>query len=531
MAEKREQKYEKYVKRSCKMVDVDGPSIFYSKFDAVVSIFTQTISQVSELQTTVTEMGTGFFVDKELIVTAAHNVLYNNIDNSRVPPPRSGDTLAPRVGEIWVTVSNVNAKGNTYVYPADIVGLSPSLDIAVLKIRQCLDECLPKICEHQVFSWGCSRKYIVGEPAYVIADRNVTGAISMSEGIITDDSAADASLNFTDPDVYWGFEGVISDVVTVKGNSGGPLVDRYGAVDGVISGTYNYDDSCCGTIAVSQHVAEYVARTIIKGPRCNDRLELVYDDLGNYYKFIYGWLGILGFFAFNPQVFDYVPDSKYCRYRGFIITELDPEGPLATVFPNVYVDFDSLPPYPQPTPDNEIYLITAMKGECDKRKTRMGVIDGTYPFTDVTMRLNPGCKVWISYYLGSENFACCHTTCVVLAAFPDNSDLPPPETFTVSNISVRKLANLTSDNRLIANDQRFLGGLINSNQSNTLSTILSNSNLNKLMELLRLAPAILSLFSDGADSLADIIEKISNKEGDSSEDKKEDPLEEKVEAV
>jgi hypothetical protein len=145
----------------------------------------------------------------------------------------------------------------------------------------------------------------------------------------------------------------------------------------------------------------------------------------------------------------------------------------------------------------------------------MGVMPGTYPFTAVTGRLNPCCKLYINYRLGSEKFCQCHQVCITLAAFPDNTDLVPPESLTVSSVSSLgpSLPSFVSRDSILSR-KTTASQALNSEMTLTRSgsplnalSFISPDQINTLMKLLRFAPTLLALFSKGADGLSDIIEK------------------------
>lgn len=446
--------YTGFADRRKKMVSMEAPDIFYPLRDAIVSVYTQTTFSTGTTgqYQNVSETGSGFFIAKDTIVTAAHVVMVDNSSGFRQPPVPSAYSQFARCGKIFVRVNNVNRRCKSYFYEACLVGVSPSLDIAVLRINH--DSChpgQPRIKTHPFLKWGCSRKQAIGEKAFVLADSLNSEAIGISQGIIVDNVYADNKLNSLSCSTYWGYEGVLTDADSLPGNSGGPLLNSHGEVIGVISGLDGFGGVTASsgplsglafsyrTIAVSEHVARRVVDTICAGPcdsKASPYLQLIIDPLGNYYRYYYGWLGISGFEAFGPEMLRIVPDSKFRTQQGFVITQLDVDSPLSMLFQNIYSFPAVTPPLPA-TPINEIYLVTGI--ECFK----LGVDSGQVPFSSVTSMYLPKCEVVIKYRIGSENFSCNHSSVVELAEFPLDEDLAPPMTATVSAINTdRNLGDL-----------------------------------------------------------------------------------------
>jgi len=429
---------------------LDIPSIFYSAKDACVSIRCSTNNTDDEV---VEQSGSGFFIDKLTVVTAAHVVMYNNADVDRSPPviavanPNVTPTVvAPgfaRVGTISVCVSNVNGSGDSFFYPAKLIGMSPSFDLAVLQIQQVPSRnCNPPIIrKHPVLEWGCSREVVIGERVLIVADSRNFDTIGLSHGIVSDNLYSDTLLDgtppdFTEPAGYWGFEAIVTDAQAAYYNSGGPLLDDQGRVIGVISGIDTSAYSVAPlpdppetayiykTVCVAEHVARRIVKALANG-LCDEALrghiEEIQDPLGNFYRYNYGYLGVTGFYAFGPDFLRLVPDSVYQRQKGFVITGVDVDGPLNGIFPaaNIYTyPTNAVPPAPV-TATDELFLVTEVNG------TPVGVGPGQLPFSSLVFREIQNMAVVLTYRRGSENFKCPYQVTVYLGYLSLTSDLPP----------------------------------------------------------------------------------------------------------
>lgn len=458
--------YQAAVERQKTKVSATASSAYYPLKDAVVSIYTFT-QTTNESFPVVEEVGSGWFIDSGAIVTAAHVVMFDNTTLSRSPPVVNVNAAQfARCGEIWARVSNVNRTGDAYFYECDLCAVAPQYDLALIRIKgKQRSACVPALKNHPVLGWGCSRKYAVGEPVYVIGDDLNAAAVGVSQGIVVDNMYSDPKLDPTRTFGFWPFEAVMSDVQARYGNSGGPLIDANWRVVGVISGL-DMSASDIGsantlpnagqhippaswpvgvvmngmsirTIAVAEHVARYIIKVMLDGPGslCTGKfLEYIQDPLGNFYRYTYGWLGLTGFEVFGPAYLRLVPDSFYQRQKGFIITGVDPTGPAASLFTNLYPYPIPLSP-PVPSPAAELYLVTAItaNGGCEKM-VPLGTDSGQIPFTSATYDKLPEMSVTISYRLGSEGFKCPYSATIILGKTPLNLDVPPDYRQTVSAI-------------------------------------------------------------------------------------------------
>jgi len=150
-------------------------------------------------------------------------------------------------------------KGGTY--KADVVGVDLIDDVAVLDVPTAPDSALDPL------TLGSVRSVQVGDP--VVAIGNPLGEYrSITEGIV---SAKARQINSLKPG-YKIYNAIQTDAAINHGNSGGPLIDRYGRVIGItnqiLTGTNNPTSGNIGIgFAVPIDTARNVARQILKSGR------------------------------------------------------------------------------------------------------------------------------------------------------------------------------------------------------------------------------------------------------------------------
>ena len=150
-------------------------------------------------------------------------------------------------------------KGGTY--KADVVGVDLIDDVAVLDVPTAPDSALDPL------PLGSVRSVQVGDP--VVAIGNPLGEYrSITEGIV---SAKARQINSLKPG-YKIYNAIQTDAAINHGNSGGPLIDRYGQVVGItnqiLTGTNNPTSGNIGIgFAVPIDIARNVARQILRSGR------------------------------------------------------------------------------------------------------------------------------------------------------------------------------------------------------------------------------------------------------------------------
>lgn len=311
--------------------------------------------------------GNGFFIKGHYIIAPAHLVLlppsltsvvnrYPLIDPSNTALGQIKDQMV-RASRILVSVFNVNGKGHSFIYEAELVGVDGAGDIAVLRINYkkqwnlcnpCIEPC------HPYFSFGESRASVDGEKVYLIGDYishpidrrlfNAVGAIS--EGLLSDHRFLD----------YSGFalsEAVLVSASAYAFSSGMPILNAQGQVIGmqttdvagvspmlvfpqttlsVTGGTVTIPYTSLGQTegfglvsGPSEYFMRRVVKTIIKGTcskKYNAQLETICDPVGSYYRYRKAYAGI-AYQVFNPQYYDVTVDyTSVLPVDPFLMTSL-----------------------------------------------------------------------------------------------------------------------------------------------------------------------------------------------------------------
>lgn len=302
------------------------------------------------IRTDVILNGNGFFIKSHYIVTPAHLVLLppsltsvvNRFPIFDVTNTALGNIKNQmiRASRILVSVFNVNGKGHSFVYEADLVGVDGAGDIAVLKINHMREwnRVNPVIQKcHPRFEFGRSRAAIDGEKIYIIGDYvsnsldlgmfNAAGAIN--EGLLSDH-------RYTDYSGYALAESLLISASAYSHSSGLPIINGQGEVigmqttdvvgavprfrfsntpvglsngtgvieNGVVSGTgilnsqfLNQAISAGIVAGPSEFFMRNVIKKLIKADGCSKKLnclnlELICDPAGTYYRYKKGYAGI-----------------------------------------------------------------------------------------------------------------------------------------------------------------------------------------------------------------------------------------------
>lgn len=294
--------------------------------------------------------GNGFFTKGHYIVAPAHLVLLppslTSVTN-RFPIFNTNDVLLGRIrnqliraSRILVSVFNVNGKGHSFVYEADLVGVDGAGDIAVLRINYkkqwnlcnpCVEKC------HPYFKFGSSRGSKDGEKVYLIGDyitnahnRRLFNAVgTISEGLLSDHRHLEYSgwilpeLVVVSAPAYAFSSGLpilscqgrvigmqttdLAEVLPVVGFPGA-LFTVSGGVTGVTAGTgFFFGTGAIDSLALNQSEglglvagpSEFFLRRVIKtliqgtcSRNFNCQLETVCDPVGSFYRYKKAFAGI-----------------------------------------------------------------------------------------------------------------------------------------------------------------------------------------------------------------------------------------------
>lgn len=322
--------------------------------------------------------GNGFFIKGHYIVTPAHLVLlppsltsvaarYPSFQAGAAPSFGQIQNQMIRASRILVSVFNVNGKGHSFVYEADLIGVDGAGDLALLKIngkRQfnlcnpCIEKC------HPFLKFGRSRASCNGEKVYLLGD--FTGSASRGNDAAPAISAGHlADYRHLDHAGWILPETVLVSAAAYARSSGMPILNAQGEVIGMqttdlaghlpiisvpeaaITGTVTSTGVVSGTGAVSGAVATIalpvavtgafasadavalnqalgfgfvsgpsqffmmqVIKALIKGTcsrKYNCQLQVICDQIGSYYRYLKAYAGI-AYDVFTGPKYDYTVD-------------------------------------------------------------------------------------------------------------------------------------------------------------------------------------------------------------------------------
>lgn len=177
--------------------------------------------------------GSGFFIkrfNKYYIVSVAHNVITSH--------------RGTRIDRVVASISNKNNTGQHIAYECSILGVGALADIAVLEVNGLIEN-------QKYLEWGDCRNETPGNTCHVIGDPKGVDAISISSGVIRDNKF---SYNNS-------IELISTDAAVYGGNSGSPILNKYGKVIGIIS--FSLGDGNSLSAGASQYIMEHVVNKII----------------------------------------------------------------------------------------------------------------------------------------------------------------------------------------------------------------------------------------------------------------------------
>lgn len=180
--------------------------------------------------------------------------------------------------------------------PARVVGTDPDIDLAVLRIDKVPPGARP-------LALGRSASLVAGDP--VIAIGNPFGlAGTVTTGVV---SALGRRIEAPSGNEIGIPNAIQTDAAINKGNSGGPLLDRFGQVVGINSQIFSQGGDSAGVgFAVPVDTIRPVARSILTTGRAE-----------------HAWIGIRG----KPLTPGLAADLGIPGRAGVVIVALDPRGP------------------------------------------------------------------------------------------------------------------------------------------------------------------------------------------------------------
>lgn len=247
--------------------------------------------------------GNGFFIKGHYIVAPAHLVLLPpSLTSVAVRYPFDGTNQVVngtmqnkyvRASRILVSVFNVNGKGHSFVYEADLVGVDGAGDIAVLRINfkkqwnlcnPCIEKC------HPYLQFGSSRGSKDGEKVYLLGDyvgnqflpqnfaMSAVGAVS--DGLLSDHRHLD----------YAGW--ILPELVLVSApayaqSSGLPILNAQGQVigmqttdlsaiqEGLATAATGITGAATGTVSVAGQASLSITSLAVTGGYTATALEVV----------------------------------------------------------------------------------------------------------------------------------------------------------------------------------------------------------------------------------------------------------------
>lgn len=321
-----------------------APDVFYPKQDAVVKVYSG--ATITTGPTGITLVATGFLISRKdpcdckkshiyVVTTSVVAMVPQGV--TRVPPPPTGYTGFARMATFYVEVQNVNGCCKNYIYQAELIGIDGAGLVAILKINMDYsynknNPCIKKK-HHPILDFeylapkgsgcdytSCSRMYATGDDAFVMVKSNANPT-TIREGII--------SLNRYNPTASHYFEGILFDGPFLDGDEGAPLINKRGKVIGIVTEIISQVDT--RTIAVSEFSALPAIEAFTGGMRgdCNKQLQTVPDQLGSYFRYIKGYLGMDWHYTTALDFLPYSGNTLFKQIEGIVVTNIYSDSPFA----------------------------------------------------------------------------------------------------------------------------------------------------------------------------------------------------------
>jgi len=359
-----------------------------------------------------------------------------------------------QVSRIFVTVNSVNGGRKSFTYQATLRGVDAAGNLALL----CIDHKhpynidSPRLEHHPYLKFGKSRECAPGQKAYLIGDYtagngtlyNNEGDFGVVSGTIADNRAVDNSGGVP-------LELVSVNVPVASPKVGSPILDKNGRVIGIqtcpsaayVSAGTPQEVGFGSVAGVSEFAMRKPLQCLMeahKKRKAVKHTETVADSIGNFYRYVRGYLGIAWKVA-NAQTFATtvnattgfpVPrrsatDGSYlngprCKQLVGIQVVAVAGGPT-----NVYAVVPGMSGATMPgVPSNSPLLNIVSPGDIITH------INGT-PLGDNDHQVSPGLVMWqtkpldnvkITYRKSSDNYATVFTQTVPAGSCPPGLDYP-----------------------------------------------------------------------------------------------------------
>lgn len=430
--------------------------------------------------------GNGFFIDHKdrkkkerrrflicpaSLVLIAPNVMGQNnrfpfVSNSDIVPP-VGVVKVPnkmtKVSRIMVEVFNVNGKGKSYVYEAELVGVDGAGNSAVLKIchKTPWNEENPKIKDcHAALEWGCAAKVCCGQTVWGLGNsfseprtapnqygNTPSGPVVPFEGKMLSNHHID--------NAGWAQQQLIlTSILTYGNNVGMPILDKYGRVIGMQVSNQGSASNLTPDVtyklvtdgaAISQVFIKRALKCFYRGEVSSYGIHigLIADNLGSYYRYKKGYLGLawqimygvdysapsnvnlMRTIQYDPNTFLPVsgPDCK--RIIGLeIIGVAGATASTTTQVPGAAPFIVGTQVYDLLENSPLLGILTIGDIITKVGKYELGELDCEYSGSLVTWKHSEGDSICIEYKLASEGYSIEHNLKLKLLDYPFLMDYP-----------------------------------------------------------------------------------------------------------